>query len=218
MRYISFDPYYPVQQVNQFMEQYENSGFSYKKNMLIGIKAPYYRYIEVPNNHIPVFLKYYEASSTELFYMVHQLIPLYPQEEFLLQRRYTDSEMSISKFIEPNIFKELRHKPYGIVFRWTNSQDLQRITTSLKNKVWLLGIVRGNWKLAFSFDKGVKSFINKDQIILEKFSKSDYNRPGEFEVKLNQILLTEKLKNKTIEYPYWDNGKFYPLLRPIPNI
>ena len=218
MRYISFDPYYPVEQVNKFMEQYENNGFSYKKNMLISIKPPYNRYIVVPNNHVPMFIKYYEASSTELFFMVHQLIPLYPKEEFMLQRRAADNEMSIARFIEPNIFKELKQKSYGIVFRWTNSQDLQKITTQLKNKVWLLGTVRGSWKLGFSFDKGVKSFITTDQIILEKLSKSDYSRPGEFEVKLNQILLTEKLSNKVMEYAHWDSGKFYPLPRPIPNI
>jgi hypothetical protein len=98
----------------------------------------------------------------------------------------------------------------------TNSQELQNITNTLQNKIYLLGTHRSSWKLAFCFDKGVKSFLNKDQIILEKVSNSDYSRPGEFEVKLNLIMSPDKLKNKVMEYPYWEKGMYYPLQRLIP--
>lgn len=216
MKYITFDPYYSVNQINEFMEQYQNNGFEYKKNLLISIKPPYYRFVEVRDSELPAFLKYHEATSTELFYSVRQLIPLFPSQELILQRRSADSELSISKFIEPEIFKELRRKSYGIIFKWSNEGDLQEITKKLKSKVWLLGTHRGSWKLAFSFDKGLKSFLNTSQIVLEKLSKSDYTKPGEFEVKLNQIMISDKLKNKLIEYPYWDSGKFHPLARPVP--
>lgn len=217
MRYITFDPYYTIPEINKFMEVYRNNGFNPDKNMLISIKSPWHRYIQVNDSDIPKFLKFDDVATSSMIYLVHQLIPIYPREEFILQRRTADTEMTISKFIEPEIFKQLRRKNYGIIFRWTNTQDLKEITTKLKNKIYILGTHRGNWKLAFSFDKGVKGLINKDQVIVEKLSSSDYARPGEFEARLNVIMATDKLHNKLMEYPYWDSGLYYPIQRQIPN-
>lgn len=219
MKYITFDPFYSVKQINEFMEQYKNNGFLYISDMLISIRPPYYRYIKVEDNQLPVFIKYKEASNMELMNSVHQVIPLYAKDEFLLQRRYNlDSESIISNFIEPSIFRQLRQKPYGVVFKWFDNHELQDITLKLKSKIYVLGVHRSSWKLAFSFDRGIKSFIAPEQVILEKLNMGDFSKPGEFEIKLNQLLVSDKLKNKVIEYPLWDNGRYIPLPRTIPKL
>lgn len=209
---ITFDPYYTITSYNNFLQAAKDNKLQFTE--YISTITPYYWYIDVPEKYLPVFVKYKKCSKAEERWLVAKLVPLFANEEFNLKRRETDKLANFEKFTTPKVFRTLRHKDYACVFRYKREQDLLEISRESGIKIWTVGEAKG-WKLALCFSKYIKNYIPLDFIILEKKSKEEFSKPGEFEVELNyKKFVNDKLKNKYVEYPYYEDGKYYPLSMP----
>lgn len=214
MKIITFDGYYTPTEQRKFIEQYKNvRGPKQLQNKeYVCTRAPYRHFFEVNEPDLPVFLKYDIASSLEERYNVRKLIPLFPSEEYRMIRRDGDAPQEISKFIEPDAFKELRESDYAVLFRYSSQEQMLAASKELKTIVYDLGKQRGNWWIGMCFDKGIHNYVTIDNILMEKRSKSEYSKSGEFEADFNyRIMVSYKLINKVMKYPYWKNGRYYPL-------
>lgn len=211
MKYITFDPYYPLSIINQFIESYRNKYGKHSLRNKIGIStiSPYNWFIRVDNQkNLPIWINYKVASTNEIKNMVHTVIPLLAVEEYRLMRRPGDLPNNFSRFITPECFKGFNNQKYAVIFRMTSDEDLKVISKEIGTTIWKLGKHRGNWKLCLCYDKGIKNYLSQNQIIQEKLSKSDFSSPGSFEVALNLKLVSDKLHNKVMQYPYWKNGNY----------
>lgn len=77
-----------------------------------------------------------------------------------------------------------------------------------------------SWNIACCFNKMVRNYVYQHYILLEKTNKSDFSKPGEIEVYLNnKVFITDRIKFKPRELPYSENGQFHPLpiSKPIGN-
>lgn len=207
---ISFDPYYTVTSYNNFIQAAKDNNVQFVE--YISTITPYYWYIDVPQKYLPVFLKFKKCSKAEERWLVSKLVPLFASEEFALKRRETDRLTNFEKFTSSKVFRTLRHKEYACLFRYKREQELLDISRESGIKIWVLGDTAKGWKLALCFSKYIRNYIHSDMVILEKHSKEEFSKPGEFEVELNiKKLVTEKLKNKYVEYPYYEDGRYFPI-------
>ncbi len=210
---ISFDESYDQVQYNSFIANLKTNKVEFKE--FVSTRAPYYFYVEVDSKYTPVFLKYKVAPKGIYRYLLERVKPLQNNEQMLLTRRLSDSAINFEKFVSPNIFIDLKSADYAVVFRYRNKDQLIEMTKDLGIKVFVLGKHR-EWNLAFSFNKFIRSYVYNDWVLLEKNSPTLFKNPGEFEEELNyKHLIKVKLTNKTIDYPYYENGKYYPLKRII---
>lgn len=208
-KYITFDNYYTVTDYNNFLSNLDYNKVIYKE--YVSIKAPYNFYIELDEKYLPVFLKYKEAPKGIEKYLLEKVQGFYPNEQFLLKRKVSDSPTQIEKFVSPMIFQDINNNQYACVFRYKNKEELIRITRELGIQVWILGKQR-EWNLAFSYNKFIKNYVPLDWILVEKTKTSDFIEPGSFEYELNyKKLVKTKLTNKFLHYPYYDSGKYFPL-------
>lgn len=209
IKYITFDDNYNITQYNDFITNLKNNKIPFKE--YVSVKPPHNFYIGVDEKYLPVFLKYIEAPKSIDRWLVEKVTAFLPSEELFLKRKLSDSPVMFEKFISPKIFQDIQFNDYACIFRYKNKEELIKMTRELGIQVWILGKQR-EWNLAFSYNKFIKNYINLNWILLEKTKPSEYAVPGMFEAELNyKKLVKTKLTNKYINYPYYDNGKYFPL-------
>lgn len=209
--YITFDPFYSVDQYNDFIKNAKKNDM--KVEEYISIKPPHYWYVKVNKSQLPFFLRYKEATADTTRWLVEKLKPLYPNEEIILKRRPTDSLTDYEKFVSPKIFKKVRTASYACLFRYKNNEELMKITKEMPFKIYVLGKYR-TWNLALCFNKYIRNYVFSSWVLIEKTKDNQFSKPGEFEQHLNyKILVSEKFDNKTIEYPFFKDGVLHPLKR-----
>lgn len=209
--YITFDPYYTVQEYSDFIKNAKEKGRPVEEYILL--KPPYNWYVKINKSDAPIFLKYSEASSSIEPYLVEKIKPLYANEEYLLTRRSTDAKNEFERFVSPKIFQHVKRASYCCLFRYTSKDYLAKATKEMPLKIYDLGQYK-NWNLALCFNKYIRNYVYNSYVFIEKKSESDFSKPGEFEYFLNyKVLVDVKFNNKTIDYPYWKDGTYTQLKR-----
>lgn len=209
---ISFDAYYSRNEYNKFLENIKTNNVEFIEYVLL--RPPYHFYFKISEKHLPVFLKYDILPKNMERFLLEKLKPVMPSDEIYLRRKPGDSALKFEKFVSPRIFRKLVTQQYGILFRYSNRSQLLEISRDTGATIWMLGKHR-EWNLAFSFSKYIKGYIPLDWVFVEKKKLTQFNKPGEFEYYLNwKKLVTTKLSNKTIDYPYIKDGQYHPLKMP----
>lgn len=207
--YITFDGIYSIKNYNDFVNTAKAKKIELKE--FINIRPPYRWYIQIEEKYLPVFLNYAVLPKADEKWLLEKMIPLNPMEEYILTRKVSDLPQDFQNFVSPNIFKDIPSADYCVMFKYKNKDELIKISKEIGIKIYVLGMHRG-WNLAFTFNKYIRNYIYLDQIILEKKKPSDYQKAGEFEYTLNfKKLVKVKLTNKTLDYPYYEDGTWYPL-------
>lgn len=209
--FITFDPYYSVKEYSEFLNNSKKLGLKIEE--YISLRPPHNWYLKVNKDQLPIFLKYDIASDSTQKFLVEKVKPLYSNEEYILTRRPTDAKSEFEKFTSPRIFQKIKSASYCCLFRYKNKDELVKITKEIPTKIYDLGTYK-TWNLALCFNKYIRNYVYSSWILLEKKNESDFSKPGEFEYTLNyKVLVDVKFNNKTIEYPYWKEGTYYPLKR-----
>lgn len=217
MKYITFDPYYGVDEFNKFLESAKNNNVKYTK--YISIRPPYDWYIKVQDKDIPKWVDYKEATNDEIRYLISMIIPVYPSDEWFLYRREAKAKKDFESYISPKIFKDLKTAKFGMIFRYSNLNELLTISKDLNITIWIIGKTQEKgWNLAFTFNPYVKGLIPLTHVLLEKTNAIQYQNPGEFEQVFNyKILVKEKLENKSFYQQMVKSGKYIPVNREVQN-
>lgn len=209
--FITFDNYYTEEEYNHFIQAAKNNNIAFTE--FISIRPPYYWYLEVET--APQFVNYEVATKADEKWLVSKIKALNPSEEYLLQRR-TGSKTAIEKYISNTQFKRMRTDPYFLIFKnGGRGVPLQMSKEIPDEEIYVIGKVKGQY-YHLTFNQYFKSFINENDVVLEKTSMNDFTLPGEVEQTLNyKKFVINKLKNKTLDLPYFKNGVYYPLKREI---
>lgn len=206
--FVTFDNYYEIDEYNEFIQAAKNNNIQFTE--YISIRAPYNWYVKVDT--LPQFVNYEVSTPKDDKWLVSKMLARYPNEEYLLQRRIGNNV--IEKYISPEPLIRARTAQYWMIFKSGGHTELMKISENIESeKLYVLGKARGYF-LILTFNKYFQSFIHKNFILLEKETTGQYGNPGEIEQALNyKILVKEKLENKTMELPYYQGGKYYPLKR-----
>lgn len=211
--YITFDPYYDIIHYNEFIATAKLNKIEFKE--FINVKAPYRWYIQIEEKYTPAFLRYNVLPKADDRWLLEKVIPLNPQEEYQVKRKVSSIPQNFQEFTSPYIFRQIIDEPYCVCFKYKNKEELMQISKEWGIKIYILGKHR-EWNLAFTFNKYIRNFIYMDQILLEKKKPLDFSKAGEFEIALNfKKLVKVKFTNKTLEYPYYEDGIYYPLKKPL---
>lgn len=209
--YITFDGLYNINSYNQFIESAIKNKLEFKE--YISIKAPYRWYIEIDQKYAPMFLQYSLLPKGDEKWLLEKINGLNPNEQWLLKRKVSSLPQNFEEFVSPYIFRQIPYEPYCVAFKYKNKDELVRYSKELGLKIYVLGKQR-EWNLAFCFNKYIRNYIFKDQILLEKTDPKQFLKAGEFEYTLNfKKLVKIKLSNKTLEYPYYEDGVYHPLIK-----
>lgn len=211
--FMTFDEFYGVKDYNDFIANAVLNKIEFKE--YISIKSPYRWYIEIDEKYKPVFLKYSLGAKGDEKWLLEKMMPLNPMEAYVLKRKVGDLPQEFSTFVTPNIFKDIPSLDYCVAFKYRNKEELRKISKEWGLKIYVLGTYRG-WNLAFCTNKYIRNFIYLEQIILEKKKPSDFPKLGDFEQTLNfKKLVKVKFSNKTLDYPYYEDGEWNPLKRVV---
>jgi hypothetical protein len=203
--FITIDPYYSTQFYNECKEALKNNQVPYKE--FINIKAPYSWYFQLDQK--PLMVNYDVATDSESRWMVNAVLPLRPNEEYLLIRRDNDiGAKAILRFVENEPLKEARLSNYAVFFTIKNRQEGEQLTKDYPGKVWFMGKYYNNkYRVCLAVHPVVKGFLEPSQILLEK--TQDMTEPGRFESELNwRVFRQNDYLVKFTETPYFENGKF----------
>jgi len=208
--YITFDPYYGVDEYNSFLTAAKNNGIEYQE--FIYIKPPHNRYIYLKDSDAPKFLNYDIASSSQKQWLVSVIKPRYPNEAYLLRRR-DGQDVSYYKYIIPKDLIDLVKEDYVCVFKGFDHSELKEWSENLgSSRVYKLGKAkRKGYNIYISTNKYIKGFVPESRVLLE-YDKIIPKNQGYIEYELNyKVLVSEKLMNKTYELEYYEDGKRFPL-------
>lgn len=210
--YISFDDYYEVQQYNEFLTAANNNGVEYFE--YISSKPPFNWYIKIDEKDLPTFVNFEEASSSTKKWLTNIMKPRRTNEVPKLLRRQTDNPKDFERFISPKELIEAKSAPYVMFFKSMNREQVMTFSKDLGDvPIYRLGEkTRRKGFIWFCANPYLQGIIPSNQVLLEKTSKNQYNKPGELEQVLNYtVLVTEKIEGKGIEMPYFQAGKWHPL-------
>lgn len=204
MYYLCFDAYYDYNLYNEFIANARKNKLEFKE--YLSTQSQYRWYIELQyQKDFPKFLKY--DVITDSRYLLEKITPLNTSDEnYLLRKQRIVSD--IEKFVSPKVFREAKYAYYACIFKYQDIGVLKR--ASLNGvKSYILGKQKG-YKLAISLHKKIKDYINSNDIFIEKRTQSDYSKPCELELTLNQKFLNgANLTNKMIHYPYVEDGSLH---------
>jgi len=197
----SIDAYTDYQVYNSALNALTNNRHDFIET--IQSKAPYYYYIHLDNNDKPLLVNYDEMQNREWINALTKVLPLTPNDEYLLYRR-TDKISSIFRDVVNNdAFNDALGKDC-IIFNELNRDRVQTLSKSIEGKVYALGKYFSKYKLYMCFDKSINNYIKPGDILVQgKFSKV-----GELEKKINYDILRNK--EKIIKYSktvYFEDGK-----------
>lgn len=206
---LTFDPYYNIKESNEFIKNLKENKINF--NTYILSKSPYYWFYEVADKYKPVFLKFNEANSTDLRFMLPKLKELTPSDENYL-RRIPKTPSDFERYVSPNIFKKAKDAEYFCIFRYKSISEINKITETLGIKIYILPKKVREWNIAFTFNKMIRNFVFGHYILFEKTKKTQFNKVGEIELYLNnKVFVTDKMKFKTRDLPFSEDGTYYPL-------
>lgn len=205
---ITIDPYYGTQFYNECKEALRNNQVPYKE--FVSIKAPYNWYLQLDQK--PIMVNYDIASDSESRWLISKVIPLRPNEEYLLLRRDNDvGAKAVMKFVENEPLKEARTSEYAVFFTIKNRQHGEQLTKDYPGKIWFMGKYYDNkYRVCLATHPVIKGFLDPDQILLEK--TQEMQEPGRFESELNwKVFRRNDYLVKFTETPYFEGGR---LVRP----
>lgn len=203
--FITIDPYYDTQFYNECKEALKNNGVAYKE--FINIKTPYNWYFKLEQS--PVLVNFDKATDAESRWMVNTVMPLRPNEEYLLLRRDNDKgSKALLKFVENEPLRVARESDYAIFFHIKNREQGEQLTKDYPGRVWFMGKYYDNkYKVCLATHQVVKGFLDQSQILLEKTQQMQ--EPGRFEAELNwKVFRQNDYLIKFTETPYFENGKY----------
>lgn len=203
MSFITIDNYYDVNFYNQCKEALKNNKIEFLE--FLEIKSPY-RWIFKLNEN-PVMVNYDEIKKTR--FIVSKVIPLRPNEEYLLQRRGSSEGANITTYINNDAFNSI--KDYGVFINVSSRDELIRISKEYPGKIYYLGKYYGNkFRVCLVNNPMIKNYIEPNKILLEK--TPDMKEPGRFEAEFNyRILKNKDYIYKTTQTIYAENGS---IIRP----
>lgn len=202
MYYLSFDAYYDYNLYNEFIYNARKNKLEFKEYISTQSQHKWYIGLQY-QKELPKFLKF--DVITDSRYLLEKITPLNTSEENYLLRRHRIVP-NIERYTCPKIFRDAKNAHYACIFKYTDIGALKRASLVKNVKTYILGKQK-SYKLAITTNKNILNFINNSDILLEKRSKSDFNKPGELELMLNQRWLTgEPLTNKILHYPYVEDG------------
>lgn len=211
---ITFDEFYDVQESNGFINNLIDNNIEFSTYILT--RSPYYWFYEVADKYKPVFLKYSEATSTDIRLMLPKIRIVAPPDYNYL-RRISKNPSDIEKYISPNIFKKAKNSDYFCCFKYSSISYINGIS-NLGFKIYIYPKKVREWNIAFCFDRDIRDVIMKSSIVFEKTKASDFSRIGEIELYLNnRVFISDKLRFKVRYMPYSENGVYHPLIYQIKN-
>lgn len=221
--YITFDPYYSVEDYNSFLNAARNNGIEYTE--FIRIRAPFTRYLKIKDKKdLPAFVNYDFAAVGDIKWLVSTVRAVRPNEEYLLKRR-AGKDIRYYDFILPNALKEANKEDYIMVFKSQDFTEMAQISKKLGGTPiykWGESKIK-KYKIYYCFNPYISGILSERNKLMEfgdtgspsqalKHSKVVPKIQGELEYYLNYfVLIKEKLENKTLESEYWQNGKIHPL-------
>jgi len=223
--YITFDPYYGVDEYNSFKVAARNNGIEYEE--YLRIRSPFKRFLKIKDKKdLPSFVNYDFATSSDIKWLVSTVKAVRPNEEYLLRRR-DGKDVSYWDYILPAPLKEAHKEDYIMVFKAQSFTEMSNISKALGNipiYKWGKSEMKG-YNIYYCFNPYIRGLINESNKLME-FGKDAVNSEamyhditvpkikGDLEYHLNYFVLAkEKLENKTYEAEYWQNGKINPLNR-----
>ena len=179
--FITVDPYYSNQFYNECKESLKNNGIKFQE--FINIKTPYDWYFQIDKE--PIMVNYDKATDSESRWMIQKVIPLRPNEEYLLLRRDNDEgRKALLKFIENEPLKLARESDYAVFFTVKNREEAENLTKDFPGKIWYFGKYYNNkYRVFLATHRSIRGFLNDDQVLLER--NKELSEPGRFESELN---------------------------------
>lgn len=222
--FITFDPYYNVNEYNNFLTASRNNRIEIEE--YIRIRAPYHRFIKLKDkSDLPSFVNYDIASSTDIKWLVSTIKPVQPNEEYLLRRR-EGKDISYWDFILPKHMKNAHKKDYIMIFKSMDFSEISSISKKLgKIKIYKWGKAKNKkYNIYYCYNPYIQGLISERNVLMEfgeasnsigiKHDKTVPKTPGDLEYFLNYyVLVKEKLEDKTYESEYWEDGIINPLKR-----
>jgi hypothetical protein len=216
--FITFDPYYGVEEYRSFLTAAKNNGVEYEE--FIRIRPPYTRYIMIDPKEMPKFVNYDKATSSDQRWLISCVKPVQPNEAYYLRRR-EGQDISYFNYILPKPLQKMHEEDYVCIFKAWDMTELNDWTRKLGKgtKVYKWGHtdLKG-YNIYVCFNPYIKGIIPNSRILLEYDNTGELTkkkvpkRPGEIEYELNHfILVQEKLINKTWLLEYYEDGKKVPL-------
>lgn len=217
-KFITFDPYYGVEEYRSFLFAAKNNGIEYEE--FIRLKAPFNRYIMIDPKEMPKFVNYDVATSADKNWLISVVKPVQPNEAYYLRRR-EGQDISYFNYILPEPLKKMHEEDYVCVFKAWDMTELNDWTRKLgkgtKVYKWGHADLKG-FNIYVCFNPYIKGIIPNSRILLEydnngiNSKKKVPRKPGYIEYELNHfVLVQEKLINKTWNLEYHENGQKVPL-------
>ena len=221
--YITFDPYYSVDDYNSFKVAARNNGIEYEE--YIRIRPPIKRYLKIKDKKdLPSFVNYDFATTGDIKWLVSTVKAVRPNEEYLLRRR-EGKDIRYWDYILPEPLKEAHKEDYIMIFGAMDFTEMAQISKKMGNeKIYKWGRAKvKKYKIYYCFNPYIKNFISERNILMEYGKEAVAssalhhdtvvpNIPGDLEYNLNHfVLVKEKLEDKTYESEFWQNGKINPL-------
>ena len=221
MIYINFDSYYSVKDYNSFLTAAKNNDIEFEE--FVSIKAPFLRSIGINDyKDLPSFLNYDILPSSDRKWLVSTLKATRPNEAFVLKRR-EGKDNQYFEYIIPEGLKLLPKKKYIMVFRSYDKGDIREISKKLgSSKIYKLGKAKG-YTIYYTYNPYIRGIVLKKNQLVE-FGKEARNSSaiksgptipkelGIIEHYINyNVLVNEKLLNKTVKSEFWSNGIITPI-------
>jgi len=223
--YITFDPYYGVDEYNSFKIASKNNGIEFEE--YLRLRAPHKRYLKIESKaDLPSFVNYDFATSSDIKWLISTVKAVQPNEEYLLRRR-EGKDISYWDYILPKAMQNAHKEDYIMVFKSNDFTEMAQISRKLgKSKIYKWGRAKTKgYKIYYTYNPYIKGLLNERNVLME-FGKEaavssarmkDTTIPkikGDLEYYLNHfILVKEKLEDKTWESEFWSEGKINPLKR-----
>jgi len=202
--YYTIDPYYDIAFFNESKEALKNNNTDFE--VFIEIKQPFNWYFKL--NKDPIMVNYDKITVGKSRWLVNTIIPLRPNEEYLLLRRNNDhGKSALLNHIENDPMKEARKSDYAVFFHVGSREEILNISADYPGKIWFMGkYMSGRYKVFMCTHPIIETFLDKEQILLKK--DSSMNEPGRFESEFNyRVLLKKDNLIKFFETPYVLDGR-----------
>jgi hypothetical protein len=203
MNYVTIDDYYDI----EFYNECRNALLTNNTPVIeyINVKPPYSWYLELDN--LPVLVNYDRLSRSMEKYIVNKVEPATSNEEYLLQRRDSNSgKKSLDIYVKNAPLREADNSDFACFFNARNKDQLLELSKTL-GKIYYFGRYYNKFKVAMCTNKMIKNFIDPDDILVEKSSGAIQM---ELDLNWKVFKLNDRLRKFT-ETPLFVDGKYKPV-------
>jgi len=223
--YITFDPYYNVDEYNSFKVAARNNGIEYEEYMRI--RPPIKRYLKIKDKRdLPSFVNYDFATTSDIKWLVSTVKAVQPNEEYLLRRR-EGKDIQYWDYILPYKLRDAHKEDYIMVFKSMDFTEMAQISKKMGDtKIYKWGKAKiKKYNIYYCFNPYIKGFVEQRNMLMEYGKEAATSQAlhhdtvvpkikGDLEYNLNHfVLVKEKLEDKTYESEFWQDGKIHPLKR-----